>query len=126
MGPNIKSNSNLWGKVLVSGFAICSLVCGCQTTKKASEEAEKIQFVIEKGAIEPNTGAIPQYIPVYVKTMKGQEVVDKKLGYRGWDFNKDGRIDMLEILDDKGLVSTTAFDFDLDGTVDLKLTDSPK
>ncbi len=39
--------------------------------------------------------------------------------FRGWDINMDGRLDMLEVLDDKGDPEAFVYDFNFDGTVDL-------
>jgi hypothetical protein len=39
-------------------------------------------------------------------------------GFYGWDFDGDGRFEMLEILGPKGRVKNQVFDFDGDGKVD--------
>jgi len=41
-------------------------------------------------------------------------------GFRGWDFDGDGRFEMVEVLGEDGKVQAVVYDFDGDGTVDLK------
>ena len=40
-------------------------------------------------------------------------------GFRGWDFDHDGRFEMLEVLDTSGKPTMWAYDFNADGVIDF-------
>lgn len=56
------------------------------------------------------------------KVRKGDKVVADFMIYRTWDFNKDGRVDLVQEYDDQGNLILNAYDFDFDGNVDLVKT----
>jgi hypothetical protein len=46
-------------------------------------------------------------------------------GFMGWDFDRDGRFEMLDILDVSGAVIQRVFDFDDDGQIDQSQSMKP-
>jgi hypothetical protein len=101
---------------------ICILGASCASTEKKTlgldEKLLPTHFTLESGPAEKKANPLPDYIPIYVRSYAGDQLLERQLGYRGWDFNKDGVIDMLEVLDAKGQVLRRAYDWNRDGQVD--------
>ncbi|SMF79418.1 hypothetical protein [Pseudobacteriovorax antillogorgiicola] len=75
-------------------------------------------YILEKGETTAFKHPLPNYIPFFQVTMLEDKVLDRYLRYRGWDFNKDGFIDMLEELGPSGKTQSRKFDFNFDGKID--------
>ena len=100
---------------------ISILGASCASTEKTLSPDGKplpTHFTLESGPVEKKADPLPDYIPIFVQSYAGEKLISRHLGYKGWDFNKDGVIDMLEVLDTQGAVLRRAFDWDRDGTVD--------
>jgi len=100
---------------------ISILGTSCASTEKTLGPDGKplpTHFTLESGPAEKKANPLPDYIPIYVRSYAGDQLLGRQLGYKGWDFNKDGVIDMLEILDAKGQVLRRAYDWNRDGQVD--------
>lgn len=61
---------------------------------------------------------LPDLTKVYREKYQGDQLISQNLAYRVWDFNKDGRYDLVEVIDDKGALKLRAYDLDFDGVVD--------
>ena len=61
---------------------------------------------------------LPDLTRVYRESYQGDKLVNQSLAYRVWDFNKDGRYDLVEVLNSKGEIELRAYDLDFDGIVD--------
>lgn len=104
------------------GIIISILGFGCVSTEKAQQPDLKLiqtHFILEPGPVETQAGRLPDYFPIYAKIFAGEQVLDRKLVFRGWDFDKDGAIDMVEVLDKQGQVLRQAYDWNHDGQIDL-------
>lgn len=100
---------------------ISILGASCASTEKTLSPDGKplpTHFTLESGAVEKKADPLPDYIPIFVNSFAGEQLLSRHLGYKGWDFNKDGVIDMLEVLDANGQVVRRAYDWNRDGTVD--------
>ncbi len=62
---------------------------------------------------------LPVQYPVTLEQTMTNGSVKVDRGFRGWDVNRDGRLDILDVLDEHGQTLTSAFDFDFDGKVDM-------
>ncbi len=103
------------------GLLISILGVACASTEKTQGPDGKLlptHFTLESGAVEKKADPLPDYIPIFVNSYAGETLLERHLGYKGWDFNKDGVIDMLEVLDAKGQVLRRAYDWNRDGQVD--------
>ncbi len=67
---------------------------------------------------EPGSEAYPGLVRFYLKQQLQDGGMDKRLVFRGWDFNSDERIDMLEVLGPDGKAKAVLYDFNFDGLVD--------
>jgi hypothetical protein len=54
-----------------------------------------------------------------------EEDDSRRQAFVGWDFNRDGTIDVLDVLDRHGQPSHRLYDFDFDGIIDLNRTVNP-
>lgn len=97
---------------------------GCAVTQteeapKVPLEPTKMGFELDQGALEANAEPLPDKQNIHAIWHYTDGKSQRVLAYRGWDFNKDGRIDMLEVLALDGTPEAMAFDFDGDGTIDM-------
>lgn len=93
---------------------------GCFGTaeKSADEPVSRIHYTLENGETVNHPKPLPNEIPVYIKWHMSDGSVEKLLGFRGWDFNRDGKFEMLEILNEDGSIQSYSYDFDGDGNID--------
>lgn len=105
------------------------LVVGCATTQKKPDTSDSTEaavngvgykpvYVMVQGKWEQSYPPMANKLPFYYQEWQEGEVKSVSEGYVGWDFNNDGRIDMVQSLNSQGKAIETAFDFDLDGSVD--------
>lgn len=103
---------------------ILGLAGGCQTPGKdpapQQEKAQPTHYTLEFGPEEHETPALPVKRKIWVQWHKGAAEGRRVEGFRGYDFNDDGRLDMVEVLSETGEVQTRLFDFDGDGRVDAR------
>ncbi|MBC7532078.1 MAG: hypothetical protein H7318_10900 [Oligoflexus sp.] len=108
--------SRLWK--LVSPYAlwfpISILAVACATTEKSKEPPKPTHYVLENADPIVATMPFPNQHPIYVKIYGGEQLLERRLAYRGWDVDHDGLIDMVEYLDDKGEVIRTSYKFNGD------------
>ena len=90
---------------------------GCATTEEPKGPAEP-QLMLKAGATIPHVSPLPDQtnIEVVWHHPDGRKVTYR--GFRQWDFDKDGRVEMLEVFDEAGEVKAYVYDFDADGKVD--------
>ena len=70
------------------------------------------------GDWQPTDWPRPNYRPVYVIVKEKDIEKGRELAYHTWDFNHDGKADMVEALDSKGGVFMRLYDFNFDGQID--------
>lgn len=99
---------------------------GCLGVGNKKVENKGKKQVLRAGELQENTDPLPNYIPYYLDSFVDSKLSESQLRYRAWDFNKDGRIDMLETLDKSGNVEMKVYDLDFDGTIDEIKKTSPK
>ena len=69
---------------------------------------------VKQGEVVRFPAPLPDYYPFI------SEGPSKRLIARGWDMNKDGRLDQIEVLGLEGQVILRLFDFDADGEIDQR------
>lgn len=101
-------------------ISISTLLLACVTTEKTPDtQPAKTHFVLEPLSWEKAEDPMPDLLPIYVRVYAGDQLLERRLAYRAWDFNKDGNTDMLEYLDPKGEVIRRVYDLNRDGRVDV-------
>lgn len=106
-------------------LALSSVGASCVSTEKTPEAVippVRTHYVLEPGPLEKGDSPMPDLTPIYVRIYAGDQMVERRLGFRAWDFNKDGNFDMLESLDTQGQVIRRSYDMDRDGRIDLEKT----
>ncbi len=115
------------------GTLISILGIACTTTEKVGEARESsspeleskdldskssdqvLFYQLTRGEKIENPELLPDYIPFYLKVVGSKGVKEEYLKYRGWDFDKDDIIDMLEELSPDGERLGEVFDFENSG-----------
>jgi hypothetical protein len=117
-----KSRPCIWKPALRCALWITISILGvaCVTTEKTEITPQKTHFVLEPGPVERGQDPLPDLTPIYVRIYAGDQLIERRLGYKAWDFNRDGSIDMLEYLDSQGQVIRRSYDLNRDGVVDLE------
>ena len=118
-----KSMSGLPTLFLV-GILLSILTCKCVTPEPTlvdEKPVDRTHFSLLKGDAVKFSSELPTYYPIWVVWYRGEVEISRTLGYRGWDFNDDGRIDMVEVLasGDNPEVTARAYDFHFDGAIDV-------
>ena len=105
-------------------FNICTVLLvafasACSTTQQIVEDSAKLlnlnsssQIVIGEKVSYP--APLPDYYPIF------REKFPNEIIAKGWDMDKDGRIDKIDVLGLDGEIIEQFFDFDRDGQIDLK------
>lgn len=96
---------------------ITILAVACASTEK-DEPVGPDRYVLENGPIIVAGSPFPNQHPIYAKLYAGEKLLERRLAYRGWDLDHDGKIDMLEYLDAEGRVLRKTYDFNRDGIID--------
>lgn len=97
---------------------------GCTSAEKPNsnikiDEPQKVSFEVKKGPFVEFEDPLPAYQPIFVEWQYQDKTSKSVLSYKGWDFDNDRQIDMLEILEMDGSRQAMAFDFNGDGRIDL-------
>jgi hypothetical protein len=95
---------------------------GCFSAEEPKEVGETIvatHYTLRIGEVVKNQKPLPDYTPVLVDWHYSNDAVKPKVGFKGWDFNQDGRFDMLQVMREDGTVDYAVFDFDSDGEIDM-------
>ena len=100
---------------LLFSLVYCCVSCATLSLKPP----ERLYYTLRLGEKIKNIKPYPDMIPIYVDWHMSDGNVKSHLGFRGWDFNHQGSISMLEVLSEEGTVVSTVFDFNTDGTIDL-------
>jgi hypothetical protein len=101
-------------------FLVVATGCASIGPWSAEKAAPKpLYYTLRAGTAVTNTSPLPSYTPIFVDWHFDRGPVETRLGFKAWDFNSDGRFDMVESLSDSG-VSEASFDFDFDGRIDFR------
>jgi hypothetical protein len=92
-------------------FPISILAAACATTEKSNEPPKPTHYILENADPIVASLPFPNQHPIYVKIYGGDQLLERRLAYRGWDADHDGLIDMIEYLDDKAAVIRTTYKF---------------
>ncbi|NRA43716.1 MAG: hypothetical protein HRU09_02040 [Oligoflexales bacterium] len=92
---------------------------GCLHWFDGDEQDDEVPYeLIKVGDPVSFSMPLPDLTKVYREKYKGDKLLSQSLAYRVWDFNKDGRYDLVEVINEKGDVELRAYDLDFDGKVD--------
>ena len=106
---------------ILSGLTLSILALACSTQEK--EGVDPIKF-IEVGDWQTQRGPWPNRSPVWLKSVSTDNKILREKAFDAFDFNNDGRPDMVEKFSDSGEYLGTAYDFNLDGKIDVIYNDA--
>lgn len=110
----IDKNWQFMGLILIGG----STLGGCVTGSDTSNSVAPTHYTLQVGERVPHPAPLPDETKILVKQHGQDGAVLARAGFRGWDFNKDGRFEMVDVLNEDGSLQVRAFDFDGDGVID--------
>lgn len=103
-------------------FLVGLVGIGCSSSPKSNLSDPKVT-VTETSVLvgKPNLyrDPLPVRVPLAIREdlSDGSSSTDDR--FRGWDVNRDGRVDVVEKFDERGNLQSAAYDFDYDGKVDM-------
>lgn len=110
-----------FGNAVALAAVVYLSASGCATTEEAAPKApEKTHYTLSTGQTTVHPGLLPRETPVFVEWHYSNGDKKSQQGFTGWDFDGDGRFEMVEVLNDEASVQATIFDFDGDGQIDSK------
>jgi hypothetical protein len=102
-------------------FMVLLSALGCSTTETSQNEPlKRTHYLLTTGDTEVNSGLLPNETPVFVEWHYSNGDRKKHKGFSGWDFDGDGRFEMVDVINEDSAVQATVFDFDSDGKIDQK------
>lgn len=109
-------------KVLIK-LIVGNLLISCMTLeaeKPEEDDLEPTHYTLRLGEPVINQNPLPTYTPIMVDWHYKNGAIKSNIGFKGWDFNKDGRLDMVEVVGNDGSIEKYVFDFDFDGEIDME------
>lgn len=103
---------------------ILAIVSSCATSQKTDvADDEKMApgpafYVLREGEKIDNPSPLPHQTKILVDWTYSDGAKRSKVQFKGWDVNRDGRFDMVEVLDHAGKAVGWAYDFNGDSVVD--------
>ena len=109
-------------KLFIRFGLICSILApACSTTEKDSQKSIGSGIKVDdylKEYWQKERPPWPSRVTVWEKYVEDNELIGAERAYELWDFNGDGRVDMVQKLNSFGQPVENAYDFDLDGSID--------
>lgn len=95
-------------------------VCACSTTDGDDKARPKTNtyYTLQPGDKKVNPAPLPAETPIAVDWHHSDGSSRTIKGFRGFDFDGDGRFEMVEVLKSDGSIQSYVYDFDSDGRVD--------
>jgi hypothetical protein len=104
----------LWLGLISASF----LGLSCASTDEKSDENIKTHYTLTLGKTKVHGEPLANETMIKVNWHHANGDVKTVDGFRGWDFDYDGRFEMIEVLSESGEPQTYVFDFDADGVID--------
>jgi hypothetical protein len=102
--------------LLIAVFGGCASLPG--KTTAAGEGVVPTEKRLVRGDTLKNFSPLPSVTSIAVLQSFSDGHQERHPGFVEYDFNRDGRPDMLEILSPEGQPAAYAYDFDFDGKID--------
>lgn len=106
----------------LTAFVLACAASGCAGTGDGDPDGlgGETHYTLKRGTATQHPKPLPTEWPILVDHFQngGEKVTTE--GFRGWDFNGDGRFEMVDVLNADGSLQARLFDFDEDGRVDAR------
>jgi hypothetical protein len=135
----MKKTTSIFTLVLAAMFASC--VTSKPSSEMATENASESDvistdqqgkpvvpsfYTLKEGVKVQYAAPLPNKTEIMVNWTYSDGGKKTQEGFRGWDFDHDGRFEMLEVLDPNGKPTMWAYDFNADGVIDfVQKTEAP-
>ena len=100
----------------------CSaLLFYCSTAEKVEPMAappREIYYTLRNTNVQNHSAPLPTETNLIVEWTYSDGSVQVGQGFRGWDFDHNGKFEALESIDAEGITALWAYDFDEDGKID--------
>lgn len=100
----------------IAGLSSCSTLKATLNTSKP--KAGPAFYVLREGQRIDQRPPLPDRMDIGVHWTYSNGDKTKE-SFRGWDFDRDGQFDMLEVVDQAGTPVSWAYDFDGDALIDI-------
>ncbi len=117
MRPFLISSSTSYSRLFMQ-LLIATLVTRCVSMPESGPR-ERTHYVLHPSPWKHYAYPLPHYRSIFLEWHYSDGSVQRTLGFHGWDFNRDGRIDMVEEVNKNATVPLRAYDFDFDGNPDI-------
>ena len=107
--------------ILIKVVATC--LSGCTIFGLDAEEGEVVAptYSLRAGPQVVYPEPLPALTPIYIDRMSSDGKQTSRLGFRGWDFDHDGRFEMVEVLGYRGQLIERLYDLNFDGIVNWQM-----
>lgn len=105
-------------KYAFGAWLLMSISLACSST--GDGEDKLTQYTLRLSPTIENPKPLPNQTNIYVDWRYESGQQKSVLGFRGWDFDKDSRFEMVEVLDADGKTQAVLSDFDGDGVLDAR------
>jgi hypothetical protein len=99
-------------------MSVVATACASSAKDELDDGALKTHYTLQVGAQVPHPAPLPTQTDIFVKWHLKNGDTTTNRGFIGWDFNRDGRFEMVDVLNEDGSLQARVFDFDGDGTID--------
>ena len=100
-----------------SAFAAFALA-GCVTSGEPENLHGETHYILRRGETKHHSAPLPSETPIMVEKFKAEGGSSVSEGFRGWDFDGDGKFEMVDVLAADGHILSRIYDFDTDGHID--------
>lgn len=108
--------------VLATGCVTVAEIMADEPAAEAAKVVTMTHYKLRSGMTAPNPNPYPSFTPVFIQFYYSNGAMVEKLAFKKWDFDRDGRPEMVEVMSDEGKVYSTMMDFNGDGNVDVTKT----
>lgn len=109
-------------KIYTYFVAMVVVGVGCahnRDVKQAEGQERPTHYTLRLGEAAVHNEPLPSYTPIMIDWHYSSGRVQSVLGFKAWDFNGDGRFDMVQSASSDS-PGQAVFDFDFDGTIDFR------
>lgn len=122
----IKWACGIFAFLFLANNTACTLWGDSDPEDEISKAAQSKTEVIDQTIWYLNRYPWPAGKFILHKTLDEESIKAAGIRFQLWDFNSDGRPDMVQEFDANEKLIRTAFDFDLDGNIDAIFDPNPK
>lgn len=118
MPGTIWKNQSMIRLLQVGALTLAAALGGCATTGEEGDLHGETHYVLRRGETKHHPAPLPSETTIMVEKFKAEGGSTVSEGFRGWDFDGDGKFEMVDVLAANGHIQSRIYDFDGDGHID--------